>query len=425
MTTSVAVPPSRSLDPVARAVALHAVGWFVAANAVGVWLAAILVWPALGDLLAPLSYGRWMPLHHNWQLYGWCSLPLVGVLMTWILTPEHPGRSRHARVALGAWSLALGLGGLSWLSGVVSGKLFLDWHGWAQPLLPLAMLVLWTVLAAHVWWRRGELTRGGRWARWAVIGALAAVPTVMYFASERSVYPPVNPDSGGATGASLLGSTLGIIMIYGALPRLLGRPVVVGASRWGGEGVFWASLAVSWMVFGLIDHGHASHHAWDQLIGLAALIAWVPLAWCRFRAFAWPPGVRWALVLAFTWWLALVANGYWSFLPGVAERLKFTDGLVAHAHLAMAGLVTSMNLAILGVLLPGAMKTTWPFWLWQAGCAVQVAVLLALGWWQGGAPGDAYRSDVWMTAGYAVRLMAGVGMLLASAMRLRDVLKCR
>ena len=117
-----------STPPVfARAVALHSVGWLVAANCVGLWLAISLLWPAVGDALAPLTFGRWTPLHMNWQLYGWCALPIVGVLLAWCLQADDAAASRrHAGLALGAWSAALALGGLAWLGGYVSGKLFLD-----------------------------------------------------------------------------------------------------------------------------------------------------------------------------------------------------------------------------------------------------------------------------------------------------------
>jgi cytochrome c oxidase cbb3-type subunit 1 len=144
-------PPRPSPD-LATPVRRHALGWLVAGNAVGVLLAAELLWPSLGDALAPLSYGRWMPLHLNWQLYGWCAVPLVGGLFAGLLDRRHPQAARHASLALVAWSLALALGGVSWLGGVTSGKLFLDWAGWARPLLPAAMVVLWTVLAAHAFW---------------------------------------------------------------------------------------------------------------------------------------------------------------------------------------------------------------------------------------------------------------------------------
>ena len=413
-------------------VASHALGWLVAANAVGVLLAAELLWPALGDALAPLTYGRWMPLHLDWQLYGWCALPLVGALLAWCVDARHPRATLHVRVALGAWSLALALGGVAWLGGVTSGKLFLDWHGWARGLLPAAMVVLWTVCAAHAWWRRGE--RGADRLRAVMLAGLLFVPGLLYWSAGREVYPSVNPDSGGATGASLLGSTLGIMTIFGLLPvmlripkchrlgdtwagalslenkpkcHLMGDTLVCGL-RW-----YWAALAGSWAVFAGIDHGHASHHGWAQIIGLGLLLAWVPLARAYFRRFTWTASARPWLGAAFGWWLLLVATGWLTFLPGMSERLKFTNGLVAHAHLAMAGLVTSLNFVILRQLAPRS-EPRGNFWLWQVACAVHVAALLALGWWENDYAGDLFRSEAWTQGVYAVRLAAGAVMLAAS-----------
>ena len=227
---------------VGRLTARHALGWLVAANLVGVWLAASLVWPALGDALEPFTYGRWMPLHLNWQLYGWCALPLVGALLAWCVDSRHPQATLHVRVALGAWTLALVAGGVAWLIGVTSGKLFLDWFGWARGLLSAAMVVLWTACAAHACWRRGQpgerLNDGMR--RGLLLGLLF-VPGLLYWAAGRDVYPAINPDSGGATGASLLGSTLGILTLYGLLPRLLG----VGPCHLLGDTLGSATLAGS------------------------------------------------------------------------------------------------------------------------------------------------------------------------------------
>lgn len=390
--------------------ARHALGWLVAANAVGVLLAAELVWPALGDALAPLTYGRWMPLHMNWQLYGWCSLPLVGVLLAWCVDARHPQARTYVRVAFGAWSIALALGGVAWLGGVTSGKLFLDWAGWARGALSVAMVVLWTVCAAHAWWRRGEAgQRGADWLRGGFLAMLLFVPGLLYWAAGRDVYPSVNPDSGGATGASLLGSTLGIVMIFGLLPVMLRVERKPGArTAW-----FWWALAGSYGAFGAIDRGNASHHAWGQILGLGLLIAWVPLAWIYFRRFEWEATAwRW-LGAAFGWWLTLVFTGFLTFLPGLSERLKFTNGLVAHAHLAMAGLVTAVNFVVLRQLAPRT-EPRGNFWTWQAACAVHVGALLALGWSEAENAGDLFRSETWTQALYGVRLAAGAAMLAVS-----------
>lgn len=387
-----------------RTIERHAFGWLVAANAVGVWLAALLLWPALGRLAGPLGYGRWMPLHLNWQLYGWCALPLVGVLVAWLVTPDAAGRV-HTRIALGAWSAALALGGLSWLGGVTSGKLFLDWHGWARPILPAAMLVLWSVLALHAWRRRGESGAVARLGRALVLLVLLAVPNLLFWAVGREVYPAVNPHSGGATGASLLGSTLAIIAIFGALPVLLrvpGRP-----ARW-----YWAVFAAGVAAFIAADRGDASHHAPGQILALAALLPWTVLLPLYLRGFAWQASARPWLRAGLAWWAVLVITGFLIFLPGWSERLKFTNALVAHAHLAMAGLVTSLNLALLRQMRGSGSNRG--FWPWQIGCVVQVAVLAGLGWREAADPAGLYLDDAWTQAAYGLRLAAGGAMLLAS-----------
>lgn len=397
-----------------QSAARHSLGWLVAANAVGVWLAAVLLWPGLGDLVAPLTYGRWIPLHLNWQLYGWCALPLVAALLHWFLDEAHPRVAVHARLALGAWSLALAVGGVTWLAGHTSGKLFLDWQGLGRGLLPGAMLVLWAVLAGHTWRRRARLRRAGLRGRAVLLAGLLVVPPLLYLASGRDFYPAVNPDSGGATGAALLGSTLGIVTVFGLLPGLLGRRRAVSA------GWFWVALAGSWGMFAGMRHGSVSHHLPGQIAGLGLLLAWVPLLPLYWRGFDWPEGARPWLGASWGWWLLLVVTGWLTFLPGLSERLKFTNGLVAHAHLAMAGLVTAVNALVLHTL-GGGMSRRGAFWLWQGGCAAQVALLLLLGWVESGAEGALFRSDAWTQWIYGGRLAAGLAMAAASLLWVREV----
>lgn len=400
----------------ARLVRRHALGWWVAANLVGVWLAAVLVWPGLGDAIAPLSYGRWVPLHLNWQLYGWGALPLVGALLGWTLVTAHPGAIRHAGGALGAWSLALLLGGVSWLGGLTSGKVFLDWAGWARPLLPVAMVLLWTVLAAHTWWRgrQGRERRALGAVRWTLLAGLVTVPPALWWAAGREVYPAVNPDSGGATGASLLGSTLGIVGIYGLLPVLLGvprrRPDASGRrpGRW--FAAAFAAAVAGWLGLG---HGNVSHHVLAQVVGLGSLVIWVPLLAWWWRGHAWCAGAQPWRTAALVWWALLVVSGWLTFLPGLSERLKFTNALVGHAHLAMAGLVTSVNLMILNQLDPARPLRRGFAW-WQGATALHVAVLLGLGWFERDYAASFFNGAGWVVTGYAVRLGAGVAMTVAS-----------
>lgn len=393
--------------PFARAVALHSLGWLAAANLVGLWLAASIVWPALGDLLAPFTFGRLAPLHLDWQLYGWCALPLVGALFAWCLDASDNSSRRHAHLALAAWSLALALGATAWLGGLTSGKPFLDWHRWTRPLLPLAMAVLWFTLALHTKRRWSGLPPLGRRLRFSLLAALVIVPAVLFWTAGRDVYPRINPDSGGATGSSVLGASLGVLTIYLSLPALLGITLRARLTP------FLVALLASWLVYAFARKGYVSHHSPAQVVALATLLLWIPLLPLAWRRFAWPDATKPWLRAAAVWWTFLALTGWLTFLPGLSERLKFTHSLVGHAHLAMAGLVTSVNAAIL-VTLTHRPAPRLAFWLWQSGCALYVSSMLVLGWFEAAHAADLFRGEPWTLVLFALRLAGGAAMAAAS-----------
>ncbi len=387
------------------AVRRHSLAWLVAANAVGVLLAVLLLWPGLNDPLAPLTYGRWVPLHLDWQLYGWCALPLVGALCAYFM-PDDNRAVTNARLALWMWSAGLLFGGASWLGGNVGGKLFLDWAGANRDFWAFVGFVLWVSLVVQAR-RRPDIAR---WA-WGLLLVLGAVPALLHWAGSPESYPPVNPDSGGATGASLLGSTLGVVAIFALLPWLLRLPPArAGRARWWFTGAFILSLAL----FTAIGHGDASHHRPDQLVGLGSLVIWLPLAWKYGRTFLWAPESRRWLGAAFVWWCLLVVTGWLGFLPGISERVKFTNVLVAHSHLTMAGMITSLHVALLLNLGPVHAPLRRSFWLWQGAGALHVAALLWLGWREGVEPGVLYVRGGVADLCYGLRLLTGLAMLAAS-----------
>lgn len=432
------------LTAVGRSTARHAFTWLAVANAVGLLMSLLLAWPELNDVLVPLTYGRWVSVHLNGQLYGWCTVPVIGVILRVFLDARHPHAARHGRIGLAAWSVALAAGSLSWLAGHSSGKLFMEWSGWMRPALPAAMLVLWTVLAAHAWWRRPSPSSRGRTPRALLVGSalatLLVVPVVFFWAAGTTVYPAVNPDSGGATGAALLGSTLGILTLYGALPVLLDRPRRTGVSRAQANAprLFLAALVASWLLYAGLNHGAVSHHRLAPQVALGTLLVWVPLTWLHFGAYVWPAAARRWLLSAFACWTLLVIDGWLTFLPGFSEALKFTHGLVAHAHLAMAGFITAVNHVLLQCLAPtGAPETASSpragaaaataaapgFALWHAGLVLHFVALIGLF--------TVERSDVsalflgsaaaegwlWLRAASGVVLLAASGIWLRTTFR--------
>jgi cytochrome c oxidase cbb3-type subunit 1 len=391
----------------------HSLGWLVAANVVGVWLAANLVWPQIGEAVAPLTYGRWMPLHTDWLLYGWCALPLVALLFAWVPCPDR----RHAQIVSAGivlWSAVLAVSGAYWLSGHVSGKLFLATNGARRLGLPLTIVLLWACLAANLWHAREKLKPGARWGRASCLVVLLVVPLALFWAGDEKIYPAVNPQSGGATGASLLGSTLVVLGIIGGLPWAL-------RIKPGNQSFFRRLFLGGWLLslglFALIDRGDVSHHDPAAIAALATLLIWIPILPGYLRAFAWHSAPHWRHALV-GWWTLLAVSGFVSFLPGFSEALKFTNGLVAHAHLAMAGFATSLVFVILQSLARDPVRhdlaNSTAFFAWQTGNLLFVGTMTWLGWREAHVPGVLFHGDGVASTLYALRLLAGTVMAVTA-----------
>jgi cytochrome c oxidase cbb3-type subunit 1 len=180
---------------------------------------------------------------------------------------------------------------------------------------------------------------------------------------------------------------------------------------------FAGYLLFSVGVFGIIDHGNVSHHQVAAIAGLATLLGWVPLLGDYLQGFAWDTPFRWRGALL-SWWALLVVTGFVTFLPGVSETLKFTNALVAHAHIAMAGFASALCFIILEGLAPrdlrAAIGQAVAFGLWQGGSIVYVVALLALGWYENTEPGVLFSATPVTTLLYSVRLGAGAVMTAVS-----------
>lgn len=395
----------------------HGFFWLFAANLIGIWLALLLLFPDAGKLLGEWSYGRWVIVHLNWQLYGWTSLPLVAWLFH-IYSVERHGLMSLGKAAVWMWSLALVIGGFMWLRGGSSGKLFLDWSGYARVYFPLAILFLWSVLAS-AWMRQVRKSEAGTRVAAALkaIGLLLLlpVPFVLYYAAGPGVYPPINPSTGGPTGASQLESSLGIVLILlllpmGLLPRR--KNIWFGAS--------WLLLLLHGIYCAALGRADASHHLPIQYISFASLVIWAPLVALYYKCFEWPAHAKRWLRATLAWWSLLVIVGLVQYFPGMLDHYKFTDGLVAHSLMAMAGFTTSL-LVLLAILLLGEgesadwLNRSFAFWTWHTGTAVYVVLMLVSGWIEGSAPEFTFMPGALRNILFTLRLLAGTLMTIASA----------
>ena len=389
--------------------AFHCLLWLVIANAIGILIAAMLVLPGINNLLGEWTYGRWMPVHMNLQLYGWCSLPLVMFLFH-VYGADRKPMADWARPVLWTWSTALAAGSVSWLSGHSSGKLFLDWTGYPRVLFPVAMLALWLLLTASYCVSRP------RYRTYKIIGLalLLVVPFLIYIASNPALYPPVNPDTGGPTGASQLESSLVIIAVLLLLP--FGLTERQPQRRW--------PLPTAWIIFAAetvlclgLGRADVSHHRPIQWISLGSLLVWIPLTPAYFREFKWHRNTRLWRIAFLCWWSVLIPTGWALFLPGVLDHFKFTDGLVGHSLLAMAGFVSSLLIFVMVQLMGDdgwIFNGTWSFYTWQASALAYVLIMFYAGWREGSDPAFSIVPGLLRNGIYTVRLLLGVLLFAAS-----------
>ena len=302
---------------------LHSLAWLFLGNSIGVLLAVLLLFPDLGDLFSPLTYGRWIPVHLNAQLYGWCCIPLIGLLFRLYLPKT--GLGRWPQWAVGAWSGALLFACVSWLAGHTSGKLFMEWSGPSLVVMVGAMLFLGGVLFGGFLRQcaiQREIESGEGKASWIqgakllLLLCLCCVPFVMYWAASPTVYPSINPHSGGSTGGSLLGSSLVVVAI------LWGTPLIAALPVQGDRKIITQTLVLliahlAW--FGFMDHGDHSHRELAQIVSLCSLLIWFPLLVRYLRIFQWPPGSRLWLAAFCGWGAFLLLTAIFTSMPGVLE----------------------------------------------------------------------------------------------------------
>ena len=397
-----------------RFVTQHALFWLMIGNAVGLWLAMLLLFPGLNKLTGQITYGRILPVHLNLQLYGWTSLPLVAWLFHLYPSDDQSG-DELARGAILLWSATLLVGSVSSMVGQSSGKIFLEWRGFACLLFCFNLLGLWTALSVRFARLRNLLSRAQLLRLCGLIVLAAVIPT-WFWASSPSVYPAVNPDSGGPTAGSLLGSTLFVVLLLIISGTIFGTSL---SGRW--LKICWMILALDLVIFAMFGSGNNTHRSLFQVALLAALLPWPALLVSYFRQSQLPPASYGWLKSALGWFALLTFTGWLSFLPKVLDSWKFTNGLVAHSHLAMAGFVTCFNFFILTSL--GEQFSPRSRRWWNLATFTYVGLMWIAGTLEASNPGFTIIPTLGRTVLYAGRAAVGAVMLVISIIWWRSSLR--
>ena len=351
----------------------------------------LLLLPSLNAVLGEWTYGRWMMVHVNILLYGWCSLPMLGWLFR-IYGADRGPPARWCRPVLWAWSTALVHRMRSRGSPVTPAASSFS-TGPAMPRIafPVAMLALWLLLAgltgSCLEFRAKQTMVSPRCAKIIGLAILLAVPFAIYIASSPGLYPAINPVTGGPTGESQLESSLGVVAILLIVPfgvaRRKSRPPL--ASRVSAI-VFAAEVAI-------VSIHEPRRRQPSHALAIPQPRQPARLASARTRILcnlSSGTTIRAAGALLFSGGGdSSLLSGWIMFLPGVLDHFKFTDGLVGHSLVAVAGFLTAL-LAVVMVQLLGEdgwiLTRRWSFHMWNWSVLAYVVVMLIAGWHEGSDP---------------------------------------
>jgi cytochrome c oxidase cbb3-type subunit 1 len=173
-------------------------------------------------------------------------------------------------------------------------------------------------------------------------------------------------------------------------------------------------VAVKWSSY---DHSHASHRDWLQIAALGSASLWAVLLPLSGTCFRWTGSLAWRWA-CLAWFGILVVSGWISFLPGYLDHIKFTDGLVAHSHLAMAGFTTSFCMHLLSAVVPGgvaqSLNRRLPFIAWHLATLGYVLLMSAAGLLEGRDPAFTHTSNWPRELLYGGRTLCGAVLTAVS-----------
>ena len=224
-------------DCVVTRLVQFSVAWGVIAMAVGVYIAAELVFPTIDFGQQWLSFGRLRPLHTNGIIFGFGVSALMGTAFYTVQRTSHVTlfAPKLAWFCCYGWQIVVLLGGMSLLAGWTSAKEYaeLEWP------FDIAITVLWVCFAIIFF---GTLARRkikpiyiSNWFYGALIIVIAMLHIVNSLAIPVTISKSYSVFAGAqdaivqwwyghnAVGFLLTGGFLG--MMYYFLPKIANRPI--------------------------------------------------------------------------------------------------------------------------------------------------------------------------------------------------------
>ncbi len=408
--TGTAAPGGYYNDKVVRQFAVMTVVWGIVGMLVGVFIAAQLYWPTIGEGIPWLSYGRLRPLHTNAVIFAFGGSALFATSLYVVQRTCHVRliSDKLASFVFWGWQLVIVLAAITLPMGMTQGKEYAELE-WPIDLLILVVWVAYGVLFfGTIAKRKVKHIYVANWFYASYIIAVALLHIVNNLAIPAGLTKSYPIYSGAvdamvqwwyghnAVGFLLTAGFLG--MMYYFVPKQAQRPVY---SYRLSIVHFWALIAV-YMWAGPHHLHYTALPDWAQSVGMVfSLILLAPSwggainglmtlsgVWYKLRT---DPILKF-LIVAVSFYMMATFEGPMMSIKTVNSLSHYTDWTIGHVHAGALGWVAMISVGSMYSMLPRllGLKQMYStrlidvhFWVHTLGVVIYIAAMWIAGVMQG------------------------------------------
>lgn len=397
-------------DKVVRQLTVMTVVWGIVGMAVGVFIAAQLYWPTLGEGIPWLSYGRLRPLHTNAVIFAFGGSALMATSFHVVQRTCHVRlfSDTLAAFVFWGWQAVIVAAAITLPMGLTQGKEYAELE-WPIDILITAVWVAYAVVFfGTIAKRRVKHIYVANWFYGAFIITIALLHVVNNLAipvgwgKSYSLYTGAVDAMAqwwyghNAVGFFLTAGFLGMMYYY--VPKQAQRPVY---SYRLSIVHFWALIAI-YMWAGPHHLQYTALPDWVQSVGMVfSLILLAPSwggaingiltlsgAWHKLRT---DPILKF-LIVAISFYMIATFEGPMMSIKTVNSLSHYTDWTVGHVHGGALGWVAMITLGSIYAMLPGLLGQKQMhsvraidahFWIHTIGVVFYIAAMWIAGVMQG------------------------------------------
>ncbi len=397
-------------DKVVLQFSIATVVWGIVGMLVGVFIAAQLYWPTLGEGIPWLSYGRLRPLHTNAVIFAFGGSALFATSLHVVQRTCHVRllSDRLAAFVFWGWQLVIVAAAITLPLGMTQGKEYAELE-WPIDLLIAVVWVCYAILFfGTIAIRKVKHIYVANWFYGAYIITITLLHIVNNLAIPAGLWKSYPIYSGAvdamvqwwyghnAVGFFLTAGFLG--MMYYFVPKQCGRPIY---SYRLSIVHFWALIAV-YMWAGPHHLHYTAPPDWAQSVGMVfSLILLAPSwggaingiltlsgVWYKLRT---DPILKF-LVVSLSFYMIATFEGPMMSIKTVNSLSHYTDWTIGHVHAGALGWVAMISIGSIYALLPRLLGTSkmysvksidTHFWVHTLGVVIYIAAMWIAGVMQG------------------------------------------